>query len=104
MMNDVILNPRSISTQSCIKQIRKYAPNTKCLHIQAGKRGKSISFILFSFTSAAVRRGETASELFKEGDWIFSDRLEIEGQIKRCGANHVICVTEEGYMFKDFII
>lgn len=42
-------------------------------------------------------------ELFNEGDWVFSDRLELIGQIKRCGANHVICVSEEGFMFKEFI-
>jgi len=61
------------------------------------------SFIPDLDNKTMIRELYRRGELFKEGDWVFSDRLEMEGQIKRCGANHVICVTEEGYMFKDFI-
>lgn len=41
--------------------------------------------------------------LYEEGDWVESLVNGLEGRIHRCGANHLICVTESGIMFKSFI-
>lgn len=42
-------------------------------------------------------------QLFSEGDWVESLTSGLIGQVRRCGANHLICVTEDGVMFKNFI-
>ena len=41
--------------------------------------------------------------IFNEGDWVESTIMGFIGQVHRRGANHLICVTEDGYMFKSFI-
>ena len=41
--------------------------------------------------------------LFKPGDVVESLVSGLVGEVHRCGANHVICVTEDGIMFKNFI-
>jgi len=41
--------------------------------------------------------------LFQVGDMIEHSPTNLIAKIHRCGANHLICVTEEGYMFKSFI-
>ena len=41
--------------------------------------------------------------IFNEGDWVESTIMGFIGQVHRRGANHLICVTEHGYMFKSFI-
>ena len=41
--------------------------------------------------------------LFNEGDWVESLTSGLVGEVRRCGANHLICVTENGVMFKNFI-
>lgn len=42
-------------------------------------------------------------ELFVEGDYVESLITGLSGVVKRCGTNHVICVTEDNIMFKSFI-
>lgn len=39
----------------------------------------------------------------KKGDLIEHDITGLVGRVHRCGANHLICITEEGVMFKSFI-
>ena len=41
--------------------------------------------------------------LYQPGDLVESLTTGLRGTIHRCGANHLICVTEEGLMFKSFI-
>jgi len=41
--------------------------------------------------------------LYQEGDEIESLINGLSGKVHRCGANHLICVTEDGIMFKSFI-
>ena len=41
--------------------------------------------------------------LYEEGDWVESLVNGLEGRIHRCGANHLIVVTEDNIMFKSFI-
>lgn len=43
------------------------------------------------------------NELYKVGDIIEHDVSGLCGEVTRCGANHLICVTEDGIMFKTFI-
>ncbi len=42
-------------------------------------------------------------ELYHVGDVVESLITGLRGEIHRCGANHLICVSEDGIMFKSFI-
>tara|TARA_Y100001937_G_scaffold83722_1_gene113275 strand:+ start:6116 stop:7375 length:1260 start_codon:yes stop_codon:yes gene_type:complete len=42
-------------------------------------------------------------EIFKRGDIVESLTTGLVGEVIRRGANHLICVTKEGYMFKSWI-
>jgi hypothetical protein len=42
-------------------------------------------------------------ELFQRGDLVESLSTGLRGEVHRCGANHLICVTENGIMFKSFV-
>ena len=42
-------------------------------------------------------------QLFKPGDLVEHDITGLTGKVHRCGANHVICLTEEGVCFKSFV-
>ena len=42
-------------------------------------------------------------ELYQRGDLVESLSSGLIGRVHRCGANHLICVTENGIMFKSFI-
>lgn len=44
-----------------------------------------------------------AGELYQRGEIVESQITGLRGRIHRCGANHLICVTEDGVMFKSFI-
>lgn len=44
-----------------------------------------------------------AGKLFRVGDIVESLTSGLRGKVHRCGANHLICVTENGIMFKNFI-
>ena len=41
--------------------------------------------------------------LFSRGDVVESLSSGLVGEVHRCGTNHLICVTEDGIMFKNFI-
>ena len=41
--------------------------------------------------------------LYQRGDLVESLSTGLVGQVHRCGANHLICVTENGIMFKSFV-
>lgn len=41
--------------------------------------------------------------LFKPGDLVEHDITGLTGKVHRCGANHVICLTEDGVCFKSFV-
>lgn len=43
------------------------------------------------------------NELFHKGDIVEHDVTGLVGHVHRCGANHVICLTEEGVCFKSFV-
>ena len=51
------------------------------------------------YISEQYRQGN----LYKEGDIVESLATGLVGKIHRCGANHLICVTENGIMFKSFV-
>lgn len=55
------------------------------------------------FYKNELREMYRAGYLFGEGDLVESLTTGLIGQVKRCGANHLICVTDEGVMFKSFI-
>ena len=41
--------------------------------------------------------------LYSRGDLVESLTSGLVGEVHRCGANHLICVTEDGIMFKNFV-
>ena len=55
------------------------------------------------YTPEQLRDLYKAGRLFNEGDRVESLTTCLVGDIHRCGANHVIVVTEDGIMFKSFI-
>ncbi len=61
-----------------------------------GEKNKQMS-------SEEVRELYRTGYIFNEGDSITSDMSGLTGQIHRRGANHLICVTEDNIMFKNFI-
>ena len=50
-----------------------------------------------------LREHYVFGNLFKVGDVVESCNTGLRGEIIRSGANHLICVTEEGIMFKSWI-
>ena len=50
-----------------------------------------------------IRDLYVSGQLFEVGDIVESLSTGLIGEVRRCGANHIICVTEGGIMFKNFI-
>lgn len=50
-----------------------------------------------------LRENYIFGNLFKVGTVVESSTTGLRGQIIRSGANHLICVTEDGFMFKSWI-
>ena len=56
-----------------------------------------------SFDYSALREKYYNKEIFKRGDLVESLHTGLVGKVTRRGANHLICVTESGIMFKSWI-
>ena len=54
-------------------------------------------------TTEELRNLYESGMLYHEGDIVESLTTGLIGEIHRCGANHLIVVTEDGIMFKSFI-
>ncbi len=50
-----------------------------------------------------LRENYISNKIFKIGDTVQSLNTGLSGEIVRRGTNYLICVTEEGYMFKSWI-
>jgi len=50
-----------------------------------------------------IREMYADGRLYIVGDIVESQSSGLVGKVHRCGANHLICVTENGIMFKNFI-
>ena len=55
------------------------------------------------YTEEELRDFYTEGYLYKVGDVVESLSNGMVGEIHRCGANHLIVVTNDGIMFKSFI-
>jgi hypothetical protein len=55
------------------------------------------------YTDDELRELYTEGSLYHVGDVVESLDTGLVGEIHRCGANHLIVVTEDGIMFKSFI-
>ena len=55
------------------------------------------------FTHSELRDLYAEGSLYRVGDIVESLHTGLTGEIHRCGANHLICVTDDGIMFKSFI-
>ena len=56
-----------------------------------------------SFDYSSLREKYYNKEIFKRGDLVESLHTGLVGKVTRRGANHLICVTESGIMFKSWI-
>ena len=56
-----------------------------------------------SFDYLELREKYYNKEIFKRGDLVESMTTGLRGKVTRRGANHLICVTENGIMFKSWI-
>jgi len=56
-----------------------------------------------SFDYSTLREKYYNKEIFKRGDIVESLHTGLRGKVTRRGANHLICVTEDGIMFKSWI-
>ena len=56
-----------------------------------------------SFDYSTLREKYYNKEIFKRGDTVESLHTGLRGKVTRRGANHLICVTEDGIMFKSWI-
>ena len=56
-----------------------------------------------SFDYTSLREKYYNKEIFKRGDVVESMTTGLRGKVTRRGANHLICVTENGIMFKSWI-
>lgn len=57
----------------------------------------------FDLTSDQIREEYLSGNIFKENTWIIQNETDKIGKIIRRGANHLICVDEEGSMFRAWI-
>lgn len=55
------------------------------------------------YNQSTIREMYLEGKLYEVGDIVESLTSGLIGQVHRCGANHLICVTEDGVMFKNFI-
>ena len=44
-----------------------------------------------------------SNQLYQKGDLVEHDTTGLIGKVHRCGANHIICLTEDGVCFKSFV-
>ena len=50
-----------------------------------------------------IRHLYLEGRLYSRGDLVESLTSGLVGEVHRCGTNHLICVTEDGIMFKNFV-
>ena len=77
------------------------------LEVTTDKKNTKESFELWeiapSFDYFGLREKYYNKEIFKRGDIVESLHTGLRGEVTRRGANHLICVTEDGIMFKSWI-
>ena len=67
------------------------------------KESTSLWEIAPKFDYSGLREKYYNKEIFKRGDLVESLHTGLIGKVTRRGANHLICVTEDGIMFKSWI-
>ena len=67
------------------------------------KSTKSLQTVLFDLDSNQIRENYIAGNIFNEGNLVEKINTGEIGKIMRRGSNHLICVTENGNMFKAWI-
>ena len=77
------------------------------LSVTTDKKDTQESFDLWeiapSFDYKTLREKYYSKQIFKRGDIVESLHTGLRGKVTRRGANHLICVTESGIMFKSWI-
>jgi len=87
-------------TQSLFDAVRQ-GMSVKKTKVQ--KEGYALWEIAPKFDMFNLRENYVNKKIFRIGDIVENLNTGLVGEIIRRGANHLICVTEEGFMFKSWI-
>jgi hypothetical protein len=70
---------------------------------KAQKEGYSLWEIAPKYDMKNLRENYVSGRIFNNGDIVENLNTGLVGKVMRRGTNHLICVTEEDYMFKSWI-
>jgi hypothetical protein len=73
------------------------------MSVKKGKKVEELWQIIPKFDMKNLRENYISGKIFKIGDIVENTNTGLVGKIIRRGTNHLICVTEEDYMFKAWI-
>jgi nicotinamide mononucleotide adenylyltransferase len=87
-------------TQALFDQVRQ---GMKIKKTKVQKESYNLWEIAPKYDMKNLRENYVTGKIFKIGDKIQNLNTGLIGEVMRRGTNHLICVTEEGYMFKSWI-
>jgi hypothetical protein len=87
-------------TQALFDQVRQGMQVKKS---KVKKESYSLWEIAPKYDMRNLRENYVKNKIFKIGDRVENLNTGLVGEVMRRGTNHLICVTEEGYMFKSWI-
>lgn len=87
-------------TQALFDQVRQ---GMKVKKTKVQKENYNLWEIAPKYDMKNLRENYVTGKIFKIGDKIQNLNTGLIGEVMRRGTNHLICVTEEGYMFKSWI-
>jgi len=87
-------------TQALFDQVRQ---GMKVKKSKVAKENYSLWEIAPKYDIKNLRENYITGKLFKVGNIVENLNTGLVGEVMRRGTNHLICVTEEGYMFKSWI-
>ena len=95
--------PKSLNdaeTQALFDQVRQ---GMKVKKSKVTKENYSLWEIAPKYDIKNLRENYVTKKIFNLGDKVENLNTGLVGEVMRRGTNHLICVTEEGYMFKSWI-
>ena len=87
-------------TQALFDEIRQ---GMKVKKVKTQKENYNLWEIAPKFDMKNLRENYVRNKIFKIGDKVENLNTGLVGEVMRRGTNYLICVTEEGYMFKSWI-
>ena len=87
-------------TQSLFNAVRQGMGVKK---VKIKKESYNLWEVAPKFDQRTLRENYIAGKIFRMGDKVENLNTGLVGEVMRRGTNYLICVTEEGYMFKSWI-